>query len=104
MTKDLNSKTQELQRITETLEKVEHDALITYNDNVNKFLQSEQFKRLLCERVGNMHEDDFSDFLKFVGARNVVNPALHTIDNYRDEEMKILEKEKPIFNANLKHP
>lgn len=87
--------------MTDVLEKVEQDALITYNNNVGKFLQSEQFDKLLYERAGQMHEDGFNDCLKFIGAGNVVDPVLHTIDICRAEELERLEKEHLVADAGL---
>lgn len=87
--------------MTSVLEKVEQDDVITYNDNVGKFLQSEQFEELLYERAGKMHEDGFNNCLKYVGAGNLVDPVLHTIDNYRAEELERLKNGQPVVDASL---
>lgn len=48
-----------------------------------------------------MHEDGFNDCLNFIRPRNVVDPVLHTIDNYRAEELQRLGKEKAVVDTGL---
>lgn len=66
-----------------TLEKVEKEAVITYKDAVEKYLGSKEFEELLNTKAGYLHEEGFNDCVAFVGAGNVVDPVVHTVQNYR---------------------
>lgn len=90
--KALEAKTNEVDKVTEALEKVEKEELITYKDNVDKYLKSSEFETYLYEKAGSMHEEGFNDFLQFVGAGNVVNLEIHSVDRFRVAELENMEK------------
>lgn len=67
----------------ETLEKVEKEAVITYKDAVEKYKKSEEFEELVNVKAGYLHEEGFNDCLAFVGVGNVIDPGVHTVQNFR---------------------
>lgn len=98
---ELANKTQEVEKITLTLEKVEQDANITYNDCIAKFLETRDFMDKVEEKAGDHHEIGYNDCLNFIGAGKVVDPEAHSLDNFRVVEMACLKKEKDEMAENL---
>lgn len=71
-----------MEKITITLERVEKEANITYNDCVAKFVETQDFVDKVEEKVGEYHEIGYRDCLNFIGAENVVNLEDHSIDKF----------------------
>lgn len=92
--KDLSHQAVELVKATETLERVEQEAAITFADCVQKFKESQDFIDELEEKTGVYHEEGYNDCLKFVGVGSMVDLAVHSIDRFRDAELAKYEKEK----------
>lgn len=53
-------------RFTESLEKVEKEATITYKDCAAKYLELSKFLKYVEDKGGMYHEDNYNDCLKFV--------------------------------------
>lgn len=91
---ELARKAQEVEKVTLTLEKVEQEANITYNDCVAKFLETQDFVDKVEEKASDYHEIGYKDCLNFVGAGKVVDLEIHSLENFRVVEMARLEREK----------
>lgn len=73
---------------------MEHDANITYNDCIAKFLKTQSFVDKVEEKASAYHEIGYNDCLTFIGAGNVVDLETHSLENFRVVKMARLEKEK----------
>lgn len=91
---DLSNQAVELVKATETLERVEQEAVITYDDCVQKFKESQAFIDELEEKAGVYHEEGYNDCLQFIGVGSMVDLAAHSIDKYREAELAKYEKKK----------
>lgn len=98
----LSIKEVELVKVAETLKQTDKEANILYGDCVAKFKESEDFATELEIKAGVFHEEGYNDCLKFVGAGNTVNLAVHSIDKFRDIEVAKYEAERAEAEAEEK--
>lgn len=91
---EVTKKQSEVEKITETLERVEKEANITYNDYVAKFVETQNLVDMVEEKAGEYHEIGYNDYLKFIGVGNTANLELHSIEKFRHVEIARLEMEK----------
>ena len=81
---ELKKKTEEIERVTKALETVAKEAVITYQDCVDKYKKSQDFKDEVVAAAGSFHAEGFQDCLNFVGAGNVVNFELHSVERFQE--------------------
>lgn len=77
----------------EALEKLEKEAIITYQDAVDKYQKSDEFEEFVNLRAGYLHEEGFNDCLAFVGAGNAVDLAVHNVQSYRKAALAGMEEQ-----------
>lgn len=95
MKKNLSDMEVESVKINETLERVEKEALITYDDCVKKYKGSQCYIDELETKAGAYHEEGYNDCLGFIGTGNVVDLRAHSIDEFWDAEIAKYEAAKP---------
>lgn len=73
----------ELEEANKTLEKVEKEANITYQQFVEAFMKSQDFPDEVNAAAGSFHAEGFRDCLNFVGVGNTIDPVLHTVERFQ---------------------
>nr|XP_017238832.1 PREDICTED: uncharacterized protein LOC108211678 isoform X2 [Daucus carota subsp. sativus] len=81
---ELQRAKEELRNITETLERTEKEVNITYQDCVEKYKKSQDFKDEVAAGAGSFHAIGFQDCLDFIGVGNMVDPEKHSVEKFQD--------------------
>lgn len=85
--KALMNKETALSEMTKTLEKVEQEACITYDDCVKRYKESAAFREDVEVEAGIYHEMGFNDCLGFVGVGNAIDLKVHSVECFREAEL-----------------
>lgn len=88
---EFSDKNVELVTVIETLERVEHESNITYEDCVRQYKGTIAFTDEVVEKAAGYHEEGYNDCLKFIGIGNVVDLELHLVEHFRNMELEKYE-------------
>ena len=89
--KELDGEKEKAKGAQEALERAEKDVAAAYKDVVEKYQKSEEFEELVNVKAGYLHEEGFNDCIAFVGAGNMVDPAIHNVQAFRIAALANLE-------------